>query len=92
MNQKSRIVKLDPHFDQTKKLLVVGGRLLFAQIPEEAKHQIIIPHNNLEIDHAPSCQSLPCGSWDDSSHSLSTFLAHTRMTRSKASFGKMSDM
>lgn len=50
MSQKSCIVKLDPHFDQTKTLLVVGGRLLFAQIPEEAKHQIIIPHNDPVIE------------------------------------------
>ena len=50
MNQKSRIVKLDPHFDQSKKLLVVGGRLQFARIPEEAKHQIIIPHNDPVIE------------------------------------------
>ena len=33
VDQKSHIVKLDPQFDQTKKLLVVGGRLRFAQIP-----------------------------------------------------------
>ena len=50
MNQKSRIVKLDQKFDQTKKLLVVGGRLQFAQIPEETKHQIIIPHNDPVIE------------------------------------------
>ena len=50
VNQKSGIVKLDPHFDQTKKLLVVGGRLQFTQIPEEAKHQVIIPHNDPVIE------------------------------------------
>ena len=50
VNQKSDIVKLDPHFDQTKKLLVVAGRLQFAQIPEEAKHQVIIPHNDPVIE------------------------------------------
>ena len=50
VNQKCRIVKLDPQFDQTKNLLVVGERLQFAQVPEEAKHQIIIPHNNPVIE------------------------------------------
>ena len=50
VNQNSGIVKLDPHFDQTKKLLVVGGRLQFAQIPEKAKHQVIIPHNDPVIE------------------------------------------
>ena len=65
VNQKSRIVKLDPHFDQTKKLLVVGGRLQFAQIPEEAKHQIIIPHNDPVIEklimhlHVKACHAGP---------------------------------
>ena len=50
MNKKRHIHKLDPHFDQTKKLLVVGGHLQFAQIPEEPKHQIIIPHNDPVIE------------------------------------------
>lgn len=44
--KKGSIVKLDLQFDRTKELLVVAGRLHFAQIPEEAKHQIIIPHND----------------------------------------------
>ena len=38
VNQKSRIVKLDPQFHQSKRLPVVGGCLQLAQIPEEAKH------------------------------------------------------
>lgn len=49
-SQKSSIVKLDPQFDKTKKLLVVGGCLQFAQIPEEAKHQIIIPYSDPVIE------------------------------------------
>ena len=52
VNQKSRIVKSDPHFDRTKKSLVGGGRLQFAQIPEEAERQIIIPSYR-EIDQVP---------------------------------------
>ena len=65
MNQKILIVKWDPHFDQTKKLLVVGGRLQFAQIPEEAKHQIIIPHDDSVIEklimhlHLKACHAGP---------------------------------
>ena len=46
MSERSCIVKLDPQFDETKKLLVVGGRLQFAQIPEEQKHQITIAHKD----------------------------------------------
>ena len=50
VSERSCIVKLDPQFDETKRLLVVGGRLQFAQIPEEEKHQIIIPHNDPVIE------------------------------------------
>ena len=50
MSERSCIVKLDPQFDETKRLLVVGGRLQFAEIPEEEKHQIIIPHNDPVIE------------------------------------------
>ena len=63
VDQKSLIVKLDPHFDQSKRLLVVGGRLQFAQIPEEAKHQIIIPHGDPVIEklimhlHVQACHA-----------------------------------
>ena len=50
MSERSCIVELDPQFDETKRLLVVGSRLQFAQIPEEEKHQIIIPHNDPVIE------------------------------------------
>ena len=50
VSERSCIVKLDPQFDKTKRLLVVGGHLQFAQIPEEEKHQIIIPHNDPVIE------------------------------------------
>ena len=65
VDQKSCIVKLDPQFDQSKRLLVVGGRLQFAQIPEEAKHQIIIPHGDPVIEklimhlHFKACHAGP---------------------------------
>lgn len=48
VSQKSDIVKLDPQYDENRKLL--GGRLPFAQIPEDAKHQIIIPYNDPVIE------------------------------------------
>ena len=50
VSQKSDIVKLDPQYDENRKLLAVGGRLQFAQIPEDAKHQIIIPYNDPVIE------------------------------------------
>ena len=50
VSERSCIVKLDPQFDETKELLVAGGRLQFAQIPEEEKHQIIIPHKDPVIE------------------------------------------
>ena len=50
VSQKSDIVKLDPQCDENRKLLVVGGRLQFAQIPEDAKYQIIIPYNDPVIE------------------------------------------
>jgi len=65
VNQKSSIVKLDSQLDQTKKLLVVGGCLQFAQIPEEAKHQIIIPHDDPVVEklimhfHVKACHAGP---------------------------------
>jgi len=94
VSQKSCIVKLDPQFDESKKLLVVGGRLQFAQIPGETKHQIIIPHNDpvRDVDPSRSCQSKPRWSRDDLSRSSSTFLAHTRKARSKESLEKMSNL
>ena len=65
MNQKSHIIKLDPQCDRTKGLLAVGGRLQFAQIQEEAKHQIIILHDDLVIEklimhlHVKPCHAGP---------------------------------
>ena len=65
VDQKSLIVKLDRQFDQSKRMLVVGGRPQFAQIPEEAKHQIIIPHGDPVIEklimhlHVQACHAGP---------------------------------
>ena len=44
VSTKSRIVHLDPVLKNG--LIRVGGRLHQAQIPEDAKHQIILPHKD----------------------------------------------
>ena len=43
INVKSSILLLDPVFDFQKQLIVVGGRLKNTVLPEETKHQIILP-------------------------------------------------
>ena len=40
----SRLLKLDPYYNEEDKVITVGGRLQFADLPEENKHQIILPH------------------------------------------------
>ena len=40
---KSPLLKLAPFYDQQSGLIKVGGRLQFSQLPEETKHQIILP-------------------------------------------------
>ena len=47
LNRRSRLLCLDPHFDKETNQLVVGGRLNFSDLPEETKHQIILPNNDL---------------------------------------------
>ena len=47
--KSSRLLKLDPYFDRTDQVIRVGGRLQFSDIPEETKHQIILPHGHTEI-------------------------------------------
>ena len=42
LDSVSSILKLDPIFDRENQLIRVGGRLEFADIPYEAKHQIIL--------------------------------------------------
>ena len=41
-----RLLKLDPYYDEEDKVIRVGGRLQFADLPEENKHQIILPHGH----------------------------------------------
>ena len=50
IDSTSPILKLDPVFDQEKQLIRVGGRLEFADIPYDAKHQIIIPKKDILIE------------------------------------------
>ena len=47
--KSSRLLKLDPYYDRTFHVIRVGGRLQFADIPEEIKHQIILPHRHTEV-------------------------------------------
>ena len=47
--KSSRLLKLDPYYDKTDQVIRVGGRLHFADIPEETKHQIILPHGHAEV-------------------------------------------
>ena len=47
--KSSRLLKLDPYYDKTDQVIRVGGRLQFADIPEETKHQIILPHGHTEV-------------------------------------------
>ena len=47
--KSSRLLKLDPYYDRTDEVIRVGGRLQFADIPEETKHQIILQHGHSEV-------------------------------------------
>ena len=44
ISKTSRILKLDPFFDEGYRVLRVGGRLQNLKFPEETKHQVILPH------------------------------------------------
>ena len=47
--KSSRLLKLDPYYDGADQVIRVGGRLQFADIPEETKHQVIFPHGHPEV-------------------------------------------
>ena len=49
LSKSSRLLKLDPYYDKTDQVIRVGGRLQFADIPEETKHQIILPHGHTKV-------------------------------------------
>ena len=42
----SCILELDPFFDKEHEVLRVGGRLQYSELPEETKHQVILPHSH----------------------------------------------
>ena len=44
ISKTSRILKLDPFFYEEYRVLRVGGRLQNSELPEETKHQVILPH------------------------------------------------
>ena len=45
----SPLLKLDHYYDRDDQVLKVGGRLQFAGLPEQSKHQIILPHGQPEV-------------------------------------------
>ena len=46
----SCILKLDPFFDKEHGVLRVGGRLQYSELPEETKHQVILPHGHPVVE------------------------------------------
>ena len=47
--KNSRLLKLDPYYDREDQVIRVGGRLQFADLLEQTKHQLILPHGHLEV-------------------------------------------
>ncbi|KAL9982824.1 hypothetical protein ACROYT_G004933 [Oculina patagonica] len=47
--RSSRLLKLDSYYYKADQVVSVGGRLQFADIPEETKHQVILPYGHLEV-------------------------------------------
>eukprot|EP00112_Aurelia_sp_Birch-Aquarium-sp1_P003266 Seg1363.23 transcript_id=Seg1363.23/GoldUCD/mRNA.D3Y31 product="hypothetical protein" protein_id=Seg1363.23/GoldUCD/D3Y31 len=48
--KSSQLNSLFPIFDHEKELIKVGGRLQFSLIPEESKHQIILPGKHMVVE------------------------------------------
>ena len=46
ISKNSCILKLDPFFDKDYRVLCVGERLQYSELPEETKHQLILPHGH----------------------------------------------
>ena len=46
----SRLLKLDPYFDNKDRVIRVGGRLQFAGISENEKHPIVLPHGHPVVE------------------------------------------
>ena len=47
--KNSRLLKLDPYYDREDQVIRVGGRLQFADLLEQTKHQVILPHGHPEV-------------------------------------------
>ncbi|XP_068757631.1 uncharacterized protein [Montipora capricornis] len=45
----NRLLRLDPYYDRDDQVLRVGGRLQFADLHEQSKHQIILPQGHPEV-------------------------------------------
>ena len=50
ISKNSHILKLDPFFDKDYRVLLVGGRLQYSELPEETKHQLILPHGHPVVE------------------------------------------
>ena len=46
----SAILKLDPFYDKRDRLLRVGGRSQYSDLPEGIKHPIILPHGHPVVE------------------------------------------
>ena len=62
ISRSSRILMLDPIYDSRNKVMRVGGRLQDSDLPEEAKHQVILPHGHpivekkiMQVHHQSVC-------------------------------------
>lgn len=49
LSSNSRLLKLNPYYDTDDQVLRVGGRLRFADLSKQSKHQIILPHGHPEV-------------------------------------------
>ena len=47
--KNSRLLKLDPYYDREDQVIRVGGRLQFAHLLQQTKHQVILPHGHSEV-------------------------------------------
>ena len=50
ISKNSHILKLDLFFDKEYRVLFVGGKLQYSGLPEETKHQLILPHGHPVVE------------------------------------------
>ena len=90
ISKNSRILKLDPFFDKDYRVLRVGGRLQYLELPEETKHQLILPHGHPVVEkiiqdiHEKSMHAGP-----ETTLIILRNLAYTRKKRCQESNQKM---